>query len=176
MSGFADEAMVDLMGSLMRKGGAHALLAYLAARVPHRYTALYRACGDRLRSVVLLDKLGIHPIFLQDVPMDESYCKYAIRDGSFLTDDARVDTRLKGHPLQQLVVSYFSVPVFGVDGAVWGTVSHFDTECRKLPDHEFELLRAAAAVLKADLLEPRSVKAATSRPFVSGASGASGAA
>lgn len=155
MSGFASEAMVDLMGSLMRKGGARELLAYLAARVPHRYTALYRADADRLRSVVLLDKLGIRPLFLHDIPMDRSYCQYAMRDGSFQTDDARVDMRLTGHPLQQLVVSYFSIPITDAAGELLGTVSHFDTESRRLPDDEFELLRAAATVLQSALVEAR---------------------
>ena len=145
----------------MRKGGAHELLAYLAARVPHRYTALYRVSGDRLRSVVLLDKLGIRPLFLHDIPMDRSYCQYAMREGSFQTDDARVDMRLMGHPLQQLVVSYFSFPITDAQGGFLGTVSHFDVESRKLPDDDFELLRAAATVLTGELAPVRVIGTAT---------------
>ncbi len=137
------------MASLLRTGGMPHALNYLNGRVPHRFTALYRLEGDRLRNVFLQDKTGIRPLFLQNLPLDGSYCRLAMRDGSFRTDDASHDRRLAGHPLQDVVLCYHSVPIQTDDGRILGTVSHFDVErCTALSNQEFEFLHVAARMLR----------------------------
>ncbi|MES2530868.1 MAG: hypothetical protein V4636_07520 [Pseudomonadota bacterium] len=148
-------AMSELMASLLRTGGMPHALNYLNGRVPHRFTALYRLEGDRLRNVFLQDKAGIRPLFLQNLPLDGSYCRLAIRDGSFSTDDASHDRRLAGHPLQDIVLCYHSVPVCAESGEMLGTVSHFDVErCASLNNQEFEFLHVAARLLRDHMGQP----------------------
>ncbi|MDM0043280.1 GAF domain-containing protein [Variovorax dokdonensis] len=134
--------------------GPNALLSYLNAGVPHRYTALYRFEGDLLRNVALCDKQGkIRPDFLLAVPFRHSFCQFVLRDQAFRTDDSRFDKRLDGNPYQGLVISYHSVPV-SIDGnALWGTLSHFDMRRHPLADSEFDLLQAAAGLLGSYITE-----------------------
>ncbi|SEB15402.1 GAF domain-containing protein [Variovorax sp. YR216] len=142
------EAFLDVV----RSSGVEEALAWLNAGVPHRYSAIYRFEGALLRNEFLFDKKGAaRPEFLLAVPFEVSFCRFALRDGSFRTDNSAVDERLRGHPYRGVVVSYHSVPLMTPYGDVWGTISHFDTEAIHLDDEEFQLLEAAAQALSAYL-------------------------
>ncbi|MET0717426.1 MAG: GAF domain-containing protein [Pseudoxanthomonas sp.] len=139
-------------GLLSQEGGLAAALAYLNEGVAHRYTAIYRFEGELLRNVALYDKLDqVRPDFLLAVPFRHSFCQFVLRDQAFQTEDSRLDKRLDGHPYQGVVVSYHSVPLTNEEGALWGTMSHFDMVGHRLPDEEFELLQQAARVLASHL-------------------------
>jgi len=93
----------------------------------------------------------VRPDFLLAVPFRHSFCQFVLRDQAFQTEDSRLDKRLDGHPYQGVVVSYHSVPLTNEEGALWGTMSHFDMVGHRLPDEEFELLQQAARVLASHL-------------------------
>ena len=133
-------------------GGPDALLEYLNKGVPHRYTAVYRFDGELLRNVLLCDKLDqVRPDFLLAVPFKHSFCQFVLRDQAFRTEDSRHDKRLDGNPYQGVVISYHSVPLTTPDGALWGTMSHFDMKSHPLTDDEFQLLEGAAKLLSGQL-------------------------
>lgn len=136
----------------MRSSGVEEALAWLNSGVPHRFSAIYRFEGALLRNEFLVDKKSAaRPEYLLAVPFEVSFCRFALRDGSFRTDNSAVDERLRGHPYRGIVVSYHSVPLMAQEGDLWGTISHFDTEAIHLDDEEFELLKAAALELSAFL-------------------------
>jgi hypothetical protein len=143
---------VEAFRDVLRSSGVELALAWLNSGVPHRYSAIYRFEGALLRNEFLFDKQGAAPPeYLLAVPFEVSFCRFALRDGAFRTDNSAVDERLRGHPYRGIVVSYHSVPVMTRYGDVWGTISHFDTEAIRLADEEFELLKAAALELPAFL-------------------------
>jgi hypothetical protein len=137
---------------VVRGDGVAAGLDWLNTGVPHRFSAIYRCEGALLRNEVLCDKRGaMRPEFLLAVPFEVSFCRFALRDGAFRTDNSGADERLRGHPYRGLVVSCHSVPLTTKEGGLWGTLSHFDTEVTHLDDDEFTLLQAAARELPAFL-------------------------
>ena len=143
---------VDSFLDVVRSSGVEGALAWLNSGVQHRYSAIYRFEGALLRNEFLFDKKGAEPpAYLLAVPFEVSFCRFALRDGSFRTDNSAADERLRGHPYRGVVVSYHSVPVLTPEGDLWGTLSHFDTEAIHLVDEEFELLKAAARELSAFL-------------------------
>ncbi|SCK16029.1 hypothetical protein VAR608DRAFT_1048 [Variovorax sp. HW608] len=143
---------VEAFRDVLRSAGVEEALAWLNSGVPHRFSAIYRFEGALLRNEFLFDKKGAAPpAYLLAVPFEVSFCQFALRDGSFRTDNSAVDERLREHPYRGVVVSYHSVPLMTPDGDVWGTISHFDTEAIHLVDEEFELLKAAALELPAFL-------------------------
>ena len=149
---------VDSFVEVVRSSGVEEGLAWLNAGVPHRFSAIYRFEGALLRNEFLFDKKrGVRPEYLLAVPFEMSFCRFALRDGSFRTDDSAADERLLGHPYRGIVVAYNSVPVMTAEGDLWGTLSHFDTEAIHLADEEFELLKAAARELSAFLRGPEGV-------------------
>lgn len=143
---------VDAFLEVVRSDGVAAGLGWLNAGVPHRFSAIYRFEGALLRNEFLCDKKGaLRPEYLLAVPFEVSFCRFALRDGAFRTDNSGADERLRGHPYRGIVVSYHSVPLTTSEGDLWGTLSHFDTEALHLVDDEFELLKAAAQELPAFL-------------------------
>lgn len=139
--GSAASALIVDFAAVLSRGGVPAALAMLNATVPHRYTALYRLDGARLRSLYFHDRLGQpQPGHLAVIEIGESYCQYVLRDGAFLTDNSAFDQRLDGHPSQGVMVAYHGVPVLGPGGAMLGALCHFDTEPRGLVRTQFDLL------------------------------------
>ena len=148
----APRRRVDLL-AIVRAEGVLAGLRLLNARVPHRYTGVYRLLDDELRCEHLFDKADAGtPDLLAAVPLRDSFCQYVFRDGLFLIEDSAKDGRLDGHPYQGTVAAYHAVPVLGCHGDLRGTLCHLDTEPRVLPDSEVEYLQKAARNLAAFLL------------------------
>lgn len=149
-----DSALHALL-DVARRSGAREVLARLNARVPHRYTAIYRLDGDMLQCVHLIDKTGaVQPGFLAEVSLQDSFCQFVFRDGIFLTENSAFDHRLDGHPYQGIVVSYHAIPLLADGGTLFGTLCHLDTVPRDLPEPELDLLRRVANALPAFLERP----------------------
>ena len=138
----------DVMAHALKAGGLAAALRVLNDRVRHRYSAVYQLQGrDRLVNLALVDKRDEPcPAYLRNVPYDESFCQFAVREGQFRTDNSALDDRLAGHPYQGVMNSYHSVPLVSTEGRILGTVCHFDLAAFALDDEDFELLRLAARV------------------------------
>jgi GAF domain-containing protein len=139
---------LDPLRAALRREGLAGGLRFLNARVPHRYTAAYRVQQDTLINLDLFDKAGeVRPEFLASVPLNDSFCQFVLRDGEFRTRCSGQDGRLDGHPYQGVMGAYHGVPLVDDNGGLFGTLCHFDTTDRTLPDEEFEFLQKAAHLM-----------------------------
>jgi hypothetical protein len=156
---------LEAFSTLLAAQGATAALQYLNEGVPHRYSAVYKFEGNLLlRNVLLHDKRRLpSPEFLLDVPFEQSFCQYVLKDQAFWTTDSRSDARFEGHPYRGVVVSYHAVPLLDASEALWGTLSHFDTVSLEVPASEFQLLEQAATLLGPELAVPVAETLALSR-------------
>ncbi len=134
-------------------GGIQRALEVLSARVPHRFTAVYRFDEQMMRSEAFIDRNGGPPILrLLNVDLGHSFCQYTMRDGFFASEDTRDDPRLDGHQAQGRILSYHGVPLTDADGKPFGSLCHYDTEIRALSVSEFEHMKRAAAILSTFML------------------------
>jgi GAF domain-containing protein len=134
--------------SALTQSGLNAGLIFLNKRVPHRFTAVYRIDNGTLRNVAIVDKRGeVVPSNLLEVPMGDSFCQFALKDGVFRTDNSNNDDRLNGHPYKGVMNSYVGLPltVYGED--LFGTFCHFDLDPLPLSDDEFGFLQRAVRAL-----------------------------
>ncbi|MDM0072924.1 GAF domain-containing protein [Variovorax sp. J2P1-59] len=137
---------------ILRNEGVLAGLRFLNQRVEHRCTAIYRLEAMTVRNLYLYDREGaLLPESLGVVPLGDSFCQHAIREGAFLTDDSRADPRVDGSPFKGVVLAYHGIPLVDKSGQLFGTLCHFDFEPRRLSDQEFEFLQEAARVLSTHL-------------------------
>lgn len=132
--------------------GLEAGLRELNARVPHRYTGVYRFEGDLMRNLALVDKAGeARPEHLAAVPFQDSFCQYVLREGEFRSGDTATDHRLDGHVYQGVLLSYHGVPVLDDSGQLFGSLCHFDPASKELNDTEFATMQRVARVIPAFL-------------------------
>ncbi len=132
---------------LLHTDGLRAGLKFLNERVPHRFTAVYRLDALTLRVVDMVDKQGLNDLDLAAVPLGDSFCQFALRDGSFLTSSSGGDKRLDGHRYQGVVESYVGLPLTRANGELFGTFCHFDLAGRPVNDEEYAFLTQVAGVL-----------------------------
>lgn len=143
-------ATLDPLRAALQREGLAGGLRFLNARVPHRYTAAYRVQQDTLVNLDLYDKAGeVRPEFLASVPFEDSFCQFVLRDGEFRTGCSAQDARLDGHRYQGVMGAYHGVPLVDDHGGLFGTLCHFDTDDRPLPDEEFVFLQKAARLMSA---------------------------
>lgn len=123
-------------------------LSYLNARIQHRYSAVYQLNNGVLRNLYVFDKLGeVVPEFLQEVPLQDSFCQFVLRDGVFRTVGSAEDGRLDGHKYQGAIGSYHGLPIVDNFGELFGTICHFDIEPLSMAEEEFLIFKKAARVL-----------------------------
>ena len=133
-------------------------LDFLNARVPHRFTGLYRLEAGIMYNVFLHDKEGVViPEFLKAVPLGESFCQFVLRDGLFCTSNTAEDSRLDGHKYQGVLGAYYGVPLLNNAGELYGTLCHFDSVPRSLDDEEFAVQQQAAKILPSYLLRVNAI-------------------
>ncbi|RYF36045.1 MAG: GAF domain-containing protein [Comamonadaceae bacterium] len=141
------EPLADVERALAAQG-LRGALGVLNRRVPHRFTAVYRLAGASLVNVATVDKhLHLDALDLKVVPLKDSFCQFVLRDGLFLTHDSGTDSRLAGHPYSGAVACYVGVPIRNREGALAGTLCHFDIEDHDVHDDEYLLLDHAARLL-----------------------------
>lgn len=132
--------------------GLAAVLRLLNARVPHRFTAVYRLDQQMLVNVATCDKhMHLEALDLKAVPLQDSFCQFVLRDGLFLTEESGCDQRLAGHPYAGVVGSYVGVPIARSPGTLDGTLCHFDLASHPVADDEYLLLERVASLLPAFL-------------------------
>lgn len=128
--------------------GVAAAMQVMNARVPHRFTGVYRLDGPMLRNVVLCDKhRHLEPVDLKVVPFKDSFCQFVLRDSIFVTTDSGHDERLAGHPYGGVVGCYAGVPIARTPTSLDGTLCHFDLASHSIEDDEFLLLQEVAKLL-----------------------------
>lgn len=130
------------------KADGPAGLAFLNKRVPHRYTGVYQLKDGMLRNLYLFDKQGQHiPADIIEVPLQDSFCQFVLRENGFSTANTLRDRRLDGLRFQGALGSYHGLPILDNYGELFGTLCHFDAQCLSLDDSEYEFLRQAARLL-----------------------------
>ena len=139
-------ALSELQEVLDREG-LHAALLLLNARVPHRYTAVYRLSEDYLRRLGFIDKKGGPGLDFADVPFKDSFCELAVRQAPMVVSDVVTDPRLVDYPNPGQLMSYVGLPLSVRSGALFGTLCHFDTSPHPLSDAELSFLEQASELL-----------------------------
>ena len=142
--------ILDELAQLLDEKDVVGVLRFLNARMPHRYTALYRYDGTRLRNVALFDRLEPSTTKGGDVPVERSFCWLVERDrASFITTDGSTDSRTAGLPLplREDVKAYCGTLVRNADGTPFGSLCHFDHVPRAVPEGELAFLEELAPAL-----------------------------
>ena len=121
--------------------GVRAALALLNDRTSYRFTALYKLEGGTMRAVHAFDRTSEYRTWLTAVPLDKSFCQYAIEQGEFMTIHASADLRLGHKPHAGLIESYYGRVLRDSGGLPWGTFIHFDLEPRSIDPREMDFLR-----------------------------------
>jgi hypothetical protein len=130
-------AQTEAVRSVLANHGIRPALALLNDRSPYRYTALYKLIGETMHAVHVFDRQSEYRTWLKAVPLDSSFCQWAIREGEFLTRHASADPRLQhNRPLAGLVESYYGRVLRRTNGKPWGTFIHFDLEPRSIEKAE----------------------------------------
>ena len=151
---YINQALDGYIKVLEKEGAAG--LAYLNARVPHRFTGVYQLDRGMMRNVFLHDKQGqVVPDFLKAVPLSESLCQFVLRDGGFATANANEEANLQALHMRTSLQAYYGVPLLNNHGELYGTLCHFDMPNFNLSDAEFAFLQKAAQVLPKYLFRAR---------------------
>lgn len=141
---------LSTLHEVMRKGDLGAALAHLNARVPFRFTGVYRVRGgELLESVAIYDRWISGFAAGGSAPLSERYCSYVVGGSQPLeVADGLADPRFPHHP-NNPAVSYCGAPIQDHDGRVLGTLCHFDLKPCQAPSTEAPFLLAAAGLFTA---------------------------
>ena len=83
-----------------------------------------------------------------EVPESATYCTIVRDSGEpFATADAMADRRLDRHPAREEVRTYCGIPLMGSDGAVMGTLCHYDLVPRHPEQINVELMLMVGSFL-----------------------------
>jgi hypothetical protein len=124
-----------------------AALALLNERVSYRFTAIYKLVGSVMRVQHAYDRTSEYRTWLMAVPLERSFCQYAIERGEFMTSRASKDPRLANRPYAGMVEAYYGQLLLRPDGTPYGTFIHFDLESRSIAADEIEFLRKTVPLL-----------------------------
>ncbi len=144
-----DDAFIQMENTL-EAHGLQGGLQFLNARVPHRFTAIYRLEDLMLHNIQLIDKAEdpeLDTTALQKLPLGDSFCQFVLRDGLFKTSKTTGMDSLKGHPYQGVLESYVGLPLLKTPTELYGTLCHFDFGEKPIDDAEFAFLQKAARLL-----------------------------
>lgn len=131
------ETVEDLSATLT-SAGVHAFLRQLNARVPHRFTGIYRFDEPMLRNVRLFDRENPDLEIGADIQLREAYCSIVHRENvPFSTENARTDPRLPEVLGQGSTIAYCGVPI-----GRFGALCHFDLQPRQTYEDEIPIMVA----------------------------------
>ncbi|OUL99103.1 hypothetical protein [Variovorax sp. JS1663] len=135
-------AQTEAVRRVLANHGIRSALALLNDRATYRYTALYKLIGETMHATHVYDRQSEYRTWLKAVPLDSSFCQWAIREGEFLTHHASADPRLThNRPLAGLIESYYGRVLRRRNGTPWGTFIHFDLEPRAIAEGEVRFLQ-----------------------------------
>jgi hypothetical protein len=121
--------------------GIHSALALLNDRTSFRFTAIYKLVGSVLRAQYAYDRTSEYRTWLMVVPLERSFCQYAIESGEFMTSGVSQDPRFVDQPYAGMVEAYYGQLLRRPDGKPYGTFIHFDLESRGIAADEIDFLR-----------------------------------
>jgi GAF domain-containing protein len=136
------------MKALRDTAGARSVLIYLNELAPHRFSAMFRFEGSRLKSVCFYDRERPELDSCPEIPITTSYCVFVRNsEQTFSTVDSHTDNRVTGHPKQFEIRSYVGVPLLDVSGEMFGTICHFDMLPQTINSQNIELMEAVGTIL-----------------------------
>jgi hypothetical protein len=138
----------EAVRNVLATHGIRGALALLNDRTSYRFTALYKLSGEVMRAAHAYDRTSEYRTWLTVVPLDKSFCRYAIEEGEFMTEHASADRRLVN---PGLIESYYGRLLRREDGTPWGTFIHFDLEPRSIDMSETEFLGGVMPLFTAHL-------------------------
>ena len=137
---------------VLKAEGLWPAMRYLNSKSLYRYSAVFRFEGSMLRNVCLVDRENPEVTSGAELPIADSYCVYVRESSSeFGVEHARMDCRVKGHPKAEVFQSYYGVPLLADDGALLGTICHFDERALVLDYSVGGLLNEVAPYVAAAL-------------------------
>ena len=115
----------------LNREGLRTALGYLNSQTRFRYTGAYRFAPPLLCSIGIFDRENPSLALRAEVEMETTYCSIvgANRTG-LAVDDAEFDMRVNRHAAREQFAAYCGVPLFGADGAPFGSQCHYDTRPR----------------------------------------------
>ena len=131
--------------------GIRCALGLLNDRTSYRFTAIYKLVGSVLRAEYAYDRACEYRTWLMVVPLERSFCQYAIESGEFMTSCVSKDPRLASRPYAGMVEAYYGQLLVRPDGTPYGTFIHFDLESRSIAADEIEFLREAVPLFMKQL-------------------------
>lgn len=140
------ESLVVLK-SLIDAQGLRAGVAWLNARVPHRFTGIYKFEGKAIRHLYVHDKLDENLPGVLYGDFSDSFCRFVTAERSFSTVDSALDDRLGQHKYRGVVNAYFGTALSPSPGRIVGTLCHFDFDSMALGEREKEFMELATPLL-----------------------------
>lgn len=148
MSSTSLRPVVERFRQTLVSQGLLAAMRVANAQSSHRFTAIYFFDGSMLRNLLLVDRDDPTVRSCPDLPVLESYCLYVREQAArFQVEASREDARVLEHPKREVVQSYCGIPIVTSDGALWGTICHFDYAPRPFAEDEVGLLEAVAPMV-----------------------------
>jgi hypothetical protein len=86
------------------------------------------------------------------VPLERSFCQYAIERGEFMTSSVSEDPRLANRPYAGMVEACYGQLLLRPDGTPYGTFIHFDLESRSIAADEIDFLRETVPLFMKQLV------------------------
>ena len=141
----------DAFRQALTDHGIRCALELLNDRTSYRFTAIYKLVGSVLRAQYAYDRACEYRTWLMVVPLERSFCQYAIESGEFMTSCVSKDPRLAKRPYAGMVEAYYGQLLVRPDGTPYGTFIHFDLESRSIAADEIEFLREAVPLFMKQL-------------------------
>ena len=121
--------------------GLRAALGELVMLSDYRYIGIWRFQDGRAAAAVHVDRQNPLEEHAAEVPETATYCTFVRDSGQpFSTADSQADPRLGTHPARDAVRTYCGVPLMDSEGAVLGTLCHYDLEPRDPEQINVELM------------------------------------
>jgi len=131
--------------------GIREALAYLLSLTEYRFIGVFGFGSGMTYAIAHYDRENPDALDGDSAPDVSGYGDY-VRDckRSFVTADATMDERLRKHPARNSVPAYCGVPVMDPDGAVLGSLCHYDIVPRDPGQIDVALLQQVTGVLAQD--------------------------
>jgi GAF domain-containing protein len=142
------DAAFDAFARILATSGARDALAFIVGLSDYRFIGVFRFQDGKSNAAIHYDRLAPAQLQAQEVPESATYCSF-VRDsrGLFATADAMRDPRLGTHVARQAVQAYCGIPILEPEGALLGTLCHYDTVPRDPEQLDLELMLRVASAL-----------------------------
>jgi hypothetical protein len=150
--------------AILRNEGVRPALIFLNGLTAHRFSAIYQFENETLRNLYFYDRENPEIESIEEIPVTASYCVFLRDTGTlFHTSDALRDERVRSHPKREKVQAYCGVPLPNTQGALFGSVCHFDYKPRIIADKDVDLMESVSYLLRERAELPRESRELASR-------------